>query len=268
MYILAEKYEVVVAVKGYYTSADAKNRKNPRTTVKAGTYYVFNKYAGMINVSKQKKSPGSWINPSDNKKKTKNNTATQKASSSSAKKAVSKAVAVVQKVNTTSQASTTKLYKTNAFGKRVLRGYIIRDDTNEVIPFQFNPESWTRTHKGVFTSVDAPGSPYPDINYIRQDKRNIPVTIEFDSNVDTQNYNNKTLDTIISNIENLTQPSSKYTIMQRGSKKFVSPPTCRFVFGDKVIKCKVAEVKVTHKKYDKNLKTTACSINLDLLEVV
>lgn len=262
---MAEKYNVVVAVKGYYTSADAKNRKNPRTTVKAGSYYVFNKYAGMINVTKQKKTPGSWINPGDNKKKTTNNSATKKTTASTAKKATT--AKVTAKTTPKTQASTTKLYKTNAFGKKVLRGYIIRDDTNEVIVFQFNPDSWTRTHKGVYTTTDSPGAVYPGVNYIRQEKRNVPVTIEFDSSVDTQNYNNKTLDKIIDSIENLTQPSSKYTVMQRGSKKFVAPPTCRFVFGSRVIKCKVAETKVTHKMFDKNLKTIACSIDLDLLEV-
>lgn len=59
-------YKVVKTINGYNTSNDAKNRKNATTTVKAGTYNVFNESDGMINVSKDK-DPGAWINPADNK---------------------------------------------------------------------------------------------------------------------------------------------------------------------------------------------------------
>lgn len=62
-----KKYKIVKSIKGYYTAADAKARKNARTTVKAGTYYIFNESDGMKNVTSQKGKPGSWINPADNK---------------------------------------------------------------------------------------------------------------------------------------------------------------------------------------------------------
>lgn len=263
---MAEKYKVVVAVKGYYTSADAKNRKSPRTTVRIGTYYVYNKYNGMVNVTSKSGTPGSWINPADNKKKVSNpksNSNSKKKSSSKKKK--KKSSSKTGKSNK-SKTTTQKLYRVNAFGDKVLRGYIVRDDTGAVIPFQFNPDSWTRTFKGVYVTPDAPGSVYPEINYIRQDKRTIPLSISYDKRVDSQHC--KKPDDIISKLEKLTQPSSAYTVMQRGSKKFVAPPTCRFVFGDLVIKCKVSECKVTRKAYDKNLLTTAFMADLELLEVV
>jgi len=72
----SEKYKLVVSVNGYKTSTDAKNRKKKATTVKPGTYYVFNKSNGMINVTSKAGVPGSWINPTDNKKKTSNSTTT------------------------------------------------------------------------------------------------------------------------------------------------------------------------------------------------
>ncbi|MGV3464512.1 MAG: glycoside hydrolase domain-containing protein [Heyndrickxia sp.] len=62
-----EKYTVVKSLSGYLTAADAKSRKNSKSTVKADTYFVFNKSHGMINVSTKAGVPGSWINPADNK---------------------------------------------------------------------------------------------------------------------------------------------------------------------------------------------------------
>lgn len=60
-------YKVVKPVPGYVTAADAKARKNKKTTVAAGTYSVFNESSGMINVTLKEGAPGSWINPADNK---------------------------------------------------------------------------------------------------------------------------------------------------------------------------------------------------------
>jgi hypothetical protein len=63
-----ETYDVVTKIKGYTNSANAKANINPTVTVDVGTYYIFNKAVGMINVTKDKtlKKPGSWINPADN----------------------------------------------------------------------------------------------------------------------------------------------------------------------------------------------------------
>lgn len=63
----AKTYKIVKTINGYVTAADAKAHKNAKTTVKAGTYYVFNEDNGMVNVTSQKGKAGSWINPADNK---------------------------------------------------------------------------------------------------------------------------------------------------------------------------------------------------------
>jgi len=65
----SEKYQVVTSISGYKTAGDAKKRSNKATTVKSGSYYVYKKSNGMINVTSKDGVPGSWINPSDNKKK-------------------------------------------------------------------------------------------------------------------------------------------------------------------------------------------------------
>jgi N-acetylmuramoyl-L-alanine amidase len=63
----AEKYKVIKKIDGYSTAADAKTKNHKETTVIPGTYYVFNKSNGMINVTNKQGVPGSWINPGDNK---------------------------------------------------------------------------------------------------------------------------------------------------------------------------------------------------------
>lgn len=64
--VSAGAYRVNKTINGYYTAADAKNRKNPRVKVPAGNYHVFNKANSMINITSKKGVPGSWINPADN----------------------------------------------------------------------------------------------------------------------------------------------------------------------------------------------------------
>lgn len=59
-------YEVVTTLKGYYTSADALAGKNAVRDVEPGTYYVYNKVTGAVNVTKTATSPGAWINTSKN----------------------------------------------------------------------------------------------------------------------------------------------------------------------------------------------------------
>ena len=72
-----ETYKLVTSCKIYMNAANAKNRKSSVGTYSAGTYYVFNKSDGMINITKTKGVAGGWINPNDNK------TASSSASTSS-----------------------------------------------------------------------------------------------------------------------------------------------------------------------------------------
>ncbi len=62
------QYKVVTQLTGYYTAEEAKNQKSVNKTGKVypGTYYIYNTANGMINVTKVKGVPGSWINPNKN----------------------------------------------------------------------------------------------------------------------------------------------------------------------------------------------------------
>lgn len=64
---VATKYKVLTSLVGYRTADDAKNGRNKASVVAAGHYFVFREYGGMVNVTKVSGSPGSWINPKDNK---------------------------------------------------------------------------------------------------------------------------------------------------------------------------------------------------------
>ena len=56
-------FVVTRATGGFNTALDARNNLNQRATVLPGTYYVFNRAEGMVNVTRVRGVPGSWINP-------------------------------------------------------------------------------------------------------------------------------------------------------------------------------------------------------------
>ncbi|MDO4814483.1 MAG: hypothetical protein Q3988_05235 [Gemella sp.] len=47
----------------YQNAVDASKKVNARGKVSVGTYHIFREYKGMLNVTKAKGKPGSWINP-------------------------------------------------------------------------------------------------------------------------------------------------------------------------------------------------------------
>ncbi|MEI5992885.1 peptidoglycan amidohydrolase family protein [Candidatus Enterococcus mansonii] len=49
------------AVSGYFTAEDALKNKQVKTTVKPGTYYIFNTVKNAVNVTSQEGTPGTWI---------------------------------------------------------------------------------------------------------------------------------------------------------------------------------------------------------------
>jgi len=67
--VIGKTYKVKKLLTGYYTALEAKNQNAVNRTGKVypGTYYIFNISQGMVNVTKVKGSPGSWVNPSKNK---------------------------------------------------------------------------------------------------------------------------------------------------------------------------------------------------------
>jgi hypothetical protein len=70
----SETYDLIKDVDGYITSNQAVNHIDPKVTVPAGTYFIFNKRFNAadtsqliaLNLTKTPGKPGAWINPLDN----------------------------------------------------------------------------------------------------------------------------------------------------------------------------------------------------------
>lgn len=60
---VGQRYLLTRNTPGYYTAADALAGRDQRVSVLAGEYTIFNIANGMINITKTKGVPGSWINP-------------------------------------------------------------------------------------------------------------------------------------------------------------------------------------------------------------
>lgn len=58
-----EKFTTKVNIVGYANAVDASKRVNGKTTYKAGTYFIYKKHNGMLNITTKKGVPGAWINP-------------------------------------------------------------------------------------------------------------------------------------------------------------------------------------------------------------
>lgn len=107
---LSEKYTLSKSTKIYMNAANAKNQKNSVGSYSAGTYYIYKKSDGMINITKSKGKAGAWINP--------NASSTNSSSSSNSSTLSSK---VTLKVDGYWGTSTTKrlqqIFKTTVDGK-------------------------------------------------------------------------------------------------------------------------------------------------------
>ncbi|MDO4813717.1 MAG: M23 family metallopeptidase [Gemella sp.] len=99
------QYNLTQSVKVYETAQNAAKQGNTNKTYKSGTYYVYKEHNGMINISKTKGKPGSWINPATNKPVEVKNPS-QNTVSSPKEQAV---------VKSTSQTSTPVQKQTNAY---------------------------------------------------------------------------------------------------------------------------------------------------------
>lgn len=65
----SEKYVVNNRISVYTNAYDAKSRTNSTGKWGAGTYYVYRKFNGSINITDVQGEPGGWINPADNTQK-------------------------------------------------------------------------------------------------------------------------------------------------------------------------------------------------------
>lgn len=61
-----ETMELAKSSRSYFTAIDARSRRDPAGSYLSSRHFVFQRYAGMINITKQAGKAGAWINPGDN----------------------------------------------------------------------------------------------------------------------------------------------------------------------------------------------------------
>ena len=64
--VLAEDYKLNNSVQVYREAQEAKNRAKTNKTWPKGSYHIYKKFDGMLNITRDKNTPGGWINPADN----------------------------------------------------------------------------------------------------------------------------------------------------------------------------------------------------------
>lgn len=58
---VGDKVKLTESIKGYNNADNALKGKNPTVTYPSGTYYVYKKHNGSVNVSRTKGVPGAWV---------------------------------------------------------------------------------------------------------------------------------------------------------------------------------------------------------------
>ena len=61
-----EKIYIRTTILGFSSYTTAAQHKNAVSTVSSGNYYVYRQTDGMLNICKEPRTPGYWINPTDN----------------------------------------------------------------------------------------------------------------------------------------------------------------------------------------------------------
>ena len=253
---MADKYEVVTNVPGYYTSLDAKNGTDRRNTVHPAKYYVFNKANGMINVTSQQGSPGSWINPKDNVKP--KEPVLEKEANDSKKSTVSKN----QTSNPNYATSTTPKLSSDGSNKKVYKAvkdyipcYVINLLTGGKIEFDCEPDEITDTNSNQFDPQDIRGRSSPYQGYNNSGPRSISFNVILHDDLCKEGVLNT-----VNHLRSLTYPNYGGVLI---------PPKCLVRIGD-MIHCKavINDVSVVWQKPYRNGVYLVADVTINATEVV
>lgn len=107
----------------------------------------------------------------------------------------------------------------NANSKAKTRCYIIRNDTNERLTFQFNPTSIPYGRGVNYSTIDSPGMSYPLTQYVGGQVREFSFEVFYYDNP----YSGK-INTARKFLENLLPPETN-------KADFIKPPTFTFAYG-------------------------------------
>lgn len=109
--------------------------------------------------------------------------------------------------------------KFNVNSKAKTRCYIIRNDTNKRLTFQFNPTSIPYSRSANYTTIDSPGMSYPLTQYVGGNVREFSFEVFYYDNP----YSGK-INKARKFLEGLLPP-------EKNKKSFTKPPTFTFAYG-------------------------------------
>lgn len=144
-------------------------------------------------------------------------------------------------------------------------GYLVNEDTDDVLMFQYNPESFYTEHGAKYEEIESPGAQYRKISYSGRSVERFPLTLFF---YGVKNVSSGKSSTEIENyIENLTKPKKKQKGVIHGSNHFISPPICTIVFGKRIWETVISSAKITRKMFNPELKTMQLEVDLQVIVV-
>lgn len=109
--------------------------------------------------------------------------------------------------------------KFNANSKAKTRCYVIRNDTNKKLTFQFNPTSIPYSRSANYTTIDSPGMSYPLTQYVGGNVREFSLELFYYD----RPYSGK-INKARKFLEGLLPPETN-------TSSFTKPPTFTFAYG-------------------------------------
>lgn len=110
-------------------------------------------------------------------------------------------------------------HKFNANSRAKTRCYIINNDTNSKLIFQFNPESMPYSRSANYTSIESPGMSYPLTQYVGGNIREFSFEVFYYD----KPYSGK-IDSARKFLEALLPP-------EKNTDSFTKPPTFTLAYG-------------------------------------
>lgn len=149
--------------------------------------------------------------------------------------------------------------------KNVTRGYLVNEDSKDVLRFQFNPETFTDEYKASYKEVESPGSEYRKIYYAGHEAEKFSLTLWFYGV--TNIIDGKSSSDIIEYLKALTRPCKYSRRVIQSSDKFVPPPLCTLCIGEDIQQVVVESCSVTRSMFNNELKVMTFGSDIKFMRV-
>jgi hypothetical protein len=163
-----------------------------------------------------------------------------------------------------------------------VRGFLVSVglDPEILVEFQYNPTQLSDKRSVNYATLNAPGLLMPVRQYTQGGDRAIsftvridglfegPIAIQTDDDGSITPELNKYRAFMYPQTTNWEDAGDSFVPLYADTQQFVSPPTCRFGFGDRLINCVVTEVSITELFFNAKLLPLRADVAITLVEVV